>query len=70
MENNPGYIMMELEKLLKQQEELDKKIKSAMKKERDEALKTVKELCQRHGFTENMLKNYLGAGRKRKAKAG
>jgi hypothetical protein len=58
--------MANLDTLLKQQEELDKKIQAAMKSERDEDLKTVRELCKRHGFTENMLKGYLAAGRIRK----
>jgi hypothetical protein len=58
--------MANLDTLLKQQEELDRKIQAAMKSERDEALKTVRELCKRHGFTENMLKGYLAAGRIRK----
>jgi hypothetical protein len=55
--------------LLKQQEELEEKIKAAMKTERDEALKEVRQLCKRHGFTANMLKGYLAAGRVRNSKA-
>ncbi len=55
--------------LLKQQEELEEKIRAAKKAERDEALKTVRELCKRHNFTANMLKAVLAEGRKRKPKA-
>ena len=61
--------MAELEKLLKQQEELEKKIDAAMKAEKVEALKKVKELIKLHGFTANMLKDSLAAGRVRKPKA-
>jgi hypothetical protein len=61
--------MANLDDLLKQQEVLEKKIQAAQKGERDEALKTVRELCKRHGITENMLKGYLAAGRQRKPKA-
>jgi len=61
--------MSKLDALLKQQEELKDKISAAMKVERDEALKTVRKLCKQHGFTENMLKGYLAAGRVRKPKA-
>jgi len=60
--------MAELEKLLKQQEELEKKIQAAMKAEKVETLKTVKELIKLYGFTENMLKDSLAAGRVRKPK--
>lgn len=52
--------MSKLDALLKQQEELNDKIGAAMKAERDEALKTVRELCKRHGFTANMLNGHLG----------
>ena len=61
--------MSNLDALLKQQEELEEKISAAMKVERDEALKTVRKLCKQHGFTANMLKGYLAAGRVRKPKA-
>jgi hypothetical protein len=63
---NRENILANLETLLKQQEELEEKIRDAQKAERDEALKTVRQLCKRHGFTENMLKGYLAAGRIRK----
>ncbi len=61
--------MSNLDALLKQQEELEQKIRAAKKAERDEALKSVRDLCKRHGFTANMLKGYLAEGRKRKPKA-
>jgi hypothetical protein len=61
--------MNTLDALLKQQEELEEKIRAAKKSERDEALKTVRELCKRHNFTANMLKSVLAEGRKRKPKA-
>ncbi len=60
--------MSRLEELLQQQKDLEKEIKDVAKKERTEALKTVRNLCKQYGFTASMLKNYVASGRPRKAK--
>ena len=60
--------MSRLEELLQQQKDLEKEIKDVAKKERAEALKTVRTLCKQYGFTASMLQNYVASGRPRKAK--
>ena len=56
--------MSKFEGLLKKQEALESQIKKAAKEERAEALNTVKELSEQHGFTASVLKNLLATGRK------
>jgi len=58
--------MATLEELEQQKAELDKQIEPATKAQKAEDLKTVRTLCKQHGFTYSMLKNHLGAGRKKK----
>jgi hypothetical protein len=57
--------MATLEELEQQKAELEKQIKEATKNQKQEDLKLVKQLCKRHGFTYNALKNSLSEGRKR-----
>jgi SOS response regulatory protein OraA/RecX len=52
-----------LEELEQQKAELEKQIKEASKSQKQEDLKLVRQLCKRHGFTYNALKNHLGEGR-------
>ena len=54
-----------LKELERQKKELDRQIKEAAKAQKAEDLKLVRQLCKRHGFTYNMLKNHLNEGRKR-----
>lgn len=56
--------MSKLEELLAKQEALAAEIEDAKKQQKTEDLKTVRQLCKAHGFTANMLKGYLAAGRK------
>jgi uncharacterized protein (UPF0335 family) len=58
--------MATLEELEQQKAELDRQIKEVAKAQRQNDLKTVRQLCKRHGFTYNALKNHLGEGRKRR----
>jgi hypothetical protein len=59
--------MATLEELEQQKAELDKQIKEASETQKLEDLKLVRQLCKRHGFTCNALKNSLSEGRKRKS---
>lgn len=56
--------MSKLEELLAKQEALAAEIDEAKKQHKADDLKTVRQLCKAHGFTENMLKGCLAAGRK------
>ena len=56
--------MSKLEQLLAQQEALNVEIETAKKQQKDDDLKTVRQLCKAHGFTAGMLKGYLAPGRK------
>ena len=56
--------MSKLEQLLAQQEALNVEIETAKKQQKDDDLKTVRQLCKAHGFTADMLKGYLAPGRK------
>jgi hypothetical protein len=58
--------MSTLDELMKERENLDQQIKEAEKAERAEDLNTVKNLCRKHGFTYNMIKNSLAKGRQRR----
>jgi hypothetical protein len=58
--------MTNIEELVRQKGELEKKIKEATKSQKAEDLKLVRTLCKRHNFTHSMLKNYLSEGRRRK----
>ncbi len=60
--------MSRLEELLQQQKEIESQIKEFAKEERAEALKTVRNLCKKYGFTMSMLQNYVASGRPRKSK--
>ena len=59
--------MATLEELEQQKAELEKQIEQAAKEQKKEDLKLVRQLCKRHGFTYNMLKNHLKDGRKSKS---
>lgn len=59
--------MTHLNDLLKQQEELQKKINDEKIKEKAKALKEVRRLCKLYGFTYNQLKGHLSPGRQRKS---
>jgi hypothetical protein len=56
--------MATLEELERQKNELEKQINEAAKAQKAEDLKLVRQLCRRHGFTYNMLKNHLKDGRR------
>ena len=58
--------MATIEELEQQKAEIEKQIEEAAKEKKKDDLKLVRQLCKRHGFTYNMLKNYLTEGRKRK----
>jgi len=60
--------MATLSELVQQKAEIEKQIEQATKKQRQEDLKKVRQLCKRHGFTYNMLKNHLREGRKQRSK--
>jgi len=51
--------MSTLAELQQQKAELEKKIETAKKTEKAEALKTVKKLCKEFGFTAGMLRGSL-----------
>jgi hypothetical protein len=55
--------MSKLEELLAQQVQLAAQIEETKKQQRDEDLKTVRELCRVHKFTAKMLKGALAQGR-------
>jgi DNA-binding protein H-NS len=61
--------MSKLEELLEQKKKLEADIAEAAKQQKADDLKTVRQLCKAHGFTANMLKDYLAEGRKRRSKA-
>lgn len=56
--------MSKLEELLAKREAINAEIEEAKKQQKADDLKTVRRLCKAHGFTANMLKGYLAAGRK------
>jgi hypothetical protein len=58
--------MATIEELEQQKAEIEKQIEEAAKEKKKDDLKLVRQLCKRHGFTYNMLKNHLGEGRKRR----
>lgn len=59
-----------IEQLLKQREEIDKKIEEQKKHGREEALKKVRDLCKLYGFSATELRSVLKTRKKReKSKA-
>ena len=58
--------MSTVDELIKKREEIDKQLEEAKRAERADDLNTVKQLCRKHGFTYNMIKNSLAKGRKRR----
>jgi len=48
--------------------ELEAQKREQLSAEKGKDLSTVKALCKKHGFTVRMLKDSLGAGRKRRTK--
>ena len=58
--------MPTIKELEQQKAEIEKQIEQATKQQKQEDLKTVRQLCKRHGFTHNMLKNHLAAGKQRR----
>jgi len=60
---------MTLQEIEKQIADLEKQKRAALKEERNQDLSIVKEICKKHGFTERMLRGYLGTGRTRRTKA-
>jgi DNA-binding protein H-NS len=58
--------MATIQELEQQKAEIEKQIEQATKQQKQEDLKTVRQLCKKHGFTYNMLKNHLAAGKQRK----
>jgi|AntDeeMinimDraft_5_1070356.scaffolds.fasta_scaffold10279_2 DNA-binding protein H-NS len=59
--------MKSYDELKTEMAELEKQMAEAKKKERQEALKTVKKLCKDFGFTAGMLGGALAEGRKKNA---
>ena len=57
--------MPTLQELEQQKAEIEIDVDHATKRQKQEDLKTVRQLCKRHGFTYNMLKNHLAEGRRR-----
>lgn len=55
----------ELDHLRKQRDELNAQIEMKEKAKREEVLKLVKQACKHYGFTHQMLKGALAAGRNR-----
>jgi len=55
--------MKSYSELKAEREKIDKEMAAAKKRERAEALKTVKRLCKEFGFTAGMLKGALAKGR-------
>ncbi|KAF0279766.1 hypothetical protein FPL11_01900 [Spiribacter aquaticus] len=55
--------MATIEELEQQKAEIEKQIEEAAKEKKKDDLKLVRQLCKRHGFTYNMLKNHLSEGR-------
>lgn len=51
--------------LLEERDRIDAELVEAKKREKAEALKTVRRLCKEFGFTARMLKGSLAEGRKR-----
>ena len=54
-----------LDHLRKQRDELNAQIEMKEKAKREEVLKLVKQACKHYGFTHQMLKGALAAGRNR-----
>lgn len=61
--------MATIKELLEQKEQLDKQIAEAMKAEREEAVKQVRELCRTFNITATELRGALKTRKSRKAKA-
>ena len=61
--------MATVKELLEQKEQLDKEIEAALKAERDEAVKQVRELCKTFNITATELRGCLKTRKGRKAKA-
>lgn len=61
--------MATVKELLEQKEKLEKQIEDAMKAERDEAVKQVRELCKTFNITATELRGVLKTRKGRKAKA-
>jgi DNA-binding protein H-NS len=61
--------MGRVEDLLKQKEQLEKELETAMKEERDAALQEVRKLCKTYGFTPTDLRSYLKTRKRSTAKA-
>lgn len=59
--------MKSYEQIKAEMQKLESQLVQAKKREKAEALKTVKKLCKEFGFTESMLKGSLSAGRPRKS---
>ena len=55
--------MATIEELEQKKAEIEKQIEEAAKEKKKDDLKLVRQLCKRHRFTYNMLKNHLSAGR-------
>ena len=54
--------------LLAERERIDAELVEAKKREKADALKTVRQLCKEFGFTADMLKGALAKGRTTKSK--
>ena len=61
--------MTTVKELLEQKEQLEKKIDEAMKAEREDAVKQVRELCKTFNITATELRGVLKTRKSRKAKA-
>ena len=57
--------MKSYEQIKAEMKKLERQMAEAKKREKTEALKTVRKLCREFGFTEGMLKASLAPGRKR-----
>lgn len=60
---------MTLEEIEKKITELELLKKSQLQSEKASDLALVKSLCKKHGFTQRMLKDALGAGRVRRTRS-
>lgn len=58
--------MATIEELEQQKAKIEKQIEEAAEEQKKKDLKFLRKLCQRHGFTYNMLKNHLSEGRNSK----
>jgi uncharacterized protein (UPF0335 family) len=57
--------MATIEELEQQKAEIEKQISQVANEKKKEDLRLVRQLCRRHGFTYNALKNHLSEGRTR-----